>query len=369
MTLTHHASILAALAILAPAFAALAADEQPIAPEDYARVNAALVETHVLPRYVRLAAATDAFATAAGDLCADGGDTERARARFHNAMAAWMGVRHLRFGPVELYMRAERFYFWPQARGKVADAIDAFLAAAAEAAPPRAPIGQANVAVQGLLAAEALLFADRPARAGSGDMARGCVLLLAVATNMRAMGADVLADWRDGETPFARTVTNPGPPNPYFLDDLEATLAFFRSLYDGLEFVAEVKLRPVVGDAIEEARPHMAETRPSGRSLRNVVDNLEALRALYDGEGGPGLGDLAAIADPDLDELMRKAFRVTLATARSIDRPLEQAAVDPSIRPQAERLTIQVRALTQIVRERLASALALSTGFNALDGD
>ena len=330
-----------------------------------------MVETHVLPRYVRLAAATDAFATAAGHLCADGGETERAqaRARFHDAMAAWMGVEHLRFGPVGLFLRAERFYFWPQARGKVADAVDAFLAAGAEAAPPAARIGQANVAVQGLLAAEALLFADRRSRAGSGDGASGCTPLLAVATNMRAMAADILTDWRDGETPFARTVTNPGSPNLYFQDDLEATLAFFRSLHDGLQFVAEVKLRPVVGDAIPEARTHMAESRPSGRSLRNVVDNLEALRALYGGEGGTGLGDLAAIADPDLDELMRKAFRVTVATARSIDRPLEQAAVDPSIRPQAERLTIQVRALTQIVRDRLAPALALSTGFNALDGD
>ena len=39
-----------------------ASSAQEIAPADYARVNAALVETHALPRYERLAAATDAFA-------------------------------------------------------------------------------------------------------------------------------------------------------------------------------------------------------------------------------------------------------------------------------------------------------------------
>ncbi len=42
-----------------------------IEPADYARVNTALVETHVLPRYTLLLAATEAFAATAKDFCAD----------------------------------------------------------------------------------------------------------------------------------------------------------------------------------------------------------------------------------------------------------------------------------------------------------
>ncbi len=361
----------AIVAILVLTSAAPGSGEERIEPAAYARVNAALVETHVLPRYARLSAATEAFAVAARDFCASGGETGRARAqaRFHDAMGAWMGVQHLRVGPVELFMRGYRFYFWPQARGKVAQAVREAITAGGDAAllPPR--IDQANVAVQGLLAAEVLLYGDERLGAESGPGSRGCWLLTAAAENMRIMAADILAGWRAGEAPFARFVANPGPENPYFLDHREATLAFFQSLYDGLQLIADVKLKPVIGDTAQSARPRSAESRLSGRSLGNVIDNLGALQALYHGEGGAGLGGLTRAADSKLDRLLRRAFRLTLATARSIDRPLEKAAIDPSLRPKAEKLALQVRALKQIVRDRLAPALGLAVGFNALDGD
>ena len=228
---------------------------------------------------------------------------------------------------------------------------------------------RASTAVQGLPAAEVLLFG-----AGSADMAAqtgapGCGLLQAVASNMRGMAAGIRAGWRQGEHPFAQFLAEPGPQNPYFQDHREATLSFFRALHDTLQLIADVKLRPVVGEAVASARPRMAESRPSGRSLRNVIDNLQALQALYRGEGGPGLGSLVETGDPKLDRLLRKAFRLTIATARSITRPLGEAVLDPALRPRTEKLTIQVQALRQIVRDRLAPALALSVGFNALDGD
>ena len=342
-----------------------------IEPADYARINATLVETHVLPRYALLLAATEAFAATAKDFCANDDRASRAhmRARFHDAMEAWMGVQHLRFGPVELFLRADRFYFWPQARGKTAPAVRALVAAGDESAllPPR--IDRASTAVQGLLAAEVLLYSAEFLGAGRGTSMIGCRLLKAVTLNMRGMAAGILAGWREGEPPFAQFLAEPGPQNPYFQDHRDATLSFFKSLHDSLQLIADVKLRPVVGNTIQAARPRLAESRLSGRSHRNIIDNLEALQALYRGEGGPGLGDLVKTADPKLDRLLRKAFRLTIATARSIDRPLEEAAVDLPFWSRTEKLTIQVRALRQIVKDRLAPALALSAGFNALDGD
>ena len=92
---------------------------------------------------------------------------------------------------------------------------------------------------------------------------------------------------------------------------------------------------------------------------------------MYVGEDGRGLGEIVAASkeDPALDPLMRKAFRLTLETARSFDAPLETAATDPNLRKRVERLSLQVRALRQLVRTRVAEALDLAVGFNALDGD
>ena len=136
-----------------------------------------------------------------------------------------------------------------------------------------------------------------------------------------------------------------------------------------LQLTFDVNLKPVIGESAQDVRPVLAESRLSGRSQRNIVVTLETLQALYLGEGSAGLGDLAAGADPKLDRLMRKAFRLTLATARSIDGSVENAAGDPALRPPVEKLATQVQALKQIVRDRLAPALGLAVGFNALDGD
>ncbi len=340
-------------------------------PADYARVNAALVENHVLPSYARLSTATGAFVAATEELCTDMGETGRFRAqdRFCDVMDAWMGVQHLHFGPVELFMRAQRFYFWPQARGKVADAVRALITARHERAHLPLRVTEAGVAVQGLLAAEVLLYDEQyfGGHAVGGEM--GCELLAATAANMRNMAAEILAEGGEGENPFSRILAEPEPHNVYFQEHRDATLSFFRGLHDGLQFVAEVKLRPVVGGTIQEARPRLAESRLSSGSLPNIIINLQSLRALYAGESGPGLGELARIADSKLDRLLSKAFDLTIATARSISCPLKEAAIDPSHRPKAEKLTTQVRALRQIVRDRLAPALGLTVGFNALDDD
>ena len=278
-------------------------------------------------------------------------------------MGAWMGVHHLRFGPATWFDRFQRFHFWPEARGKVARALDRALALDGAALTPDR-FARASAAVQGFPAAERLIFdekflADRET----------CPLLLAVTGNLRLMAAGILAGWTGGALPFRPVVARPGPDNGVFADHREATLAFFRGLHDGLQFIVDVRLKPVLGTNPETARPHLAESRPSGRSAQNVADSLAALAALYLGENGPGLGALAAAIDPKLDRLMKKAFRATLKTARALAVPIERAATDPALRPKAAKLLLQARATKQIVRDRLAKALGLAVGFNALDGD
>ena len=357
------------LATVAVATPGLGQDRVP--PDAYAPVNAGLLENHVFPRYQQLAKATGTFDDAASAFCAapDPAGFQAVRLRYHDAMDAWMDVRHLSFGPVELLMRGYRFYFWPEARGKIGGAVKELLAAGdAEALRPDR-FARASVAAQGLPAAEYLLYADGP-ESWDGDVRR-CTMLLAVAGNMRRMANGILADWREGDKAFKRTVTAPDPDNPQFRTHQDATLAFFKDLHSGLQLIADVKLTPVVGATIDAARPRAAESRLSERALRNIIVNLEALQALYLGDGGPGFSDLVKAhgGDAKLDPLMRKAFDLTIANARAITPPLADAVKDPAARPRVEKLKTQVAALRQIVGTRLAAALGLVVGFNALDGD
>ncbi len=349
-----------------------------IAPAAYQHVNESLVTHHVLPRYRRLAEAAEHFQETAGALCAsrDAHALDRTRAGYHRTMDAWMAMQHLQFGPLEQELRVYRLYFWPQARGKVREAIAELLAARdpARLSPPH--FSGESVAVQGLPAAEHLLFAGTGTLTGESETAHArCEVLRAIAANISEIARGALREWRDaagsGLPSYAELMRRPGPDNHDFPASKDATLLFFSAFHHGLQFIADVRLGPVVGQSRDAARPGLAESRASGRATRNVELNLRALQALYAGEGGPGLGDLAGEFDEDaaLDPLVRKAFGITLETVRSIDEPLDQAVSDPRLRPRTEKLLLQVRALGQIVRTRVAEALGLTVGFNALDGD
>lgn len=363
---------LAARAAQAPAGEASAGDKV-ISEADYARVNAALLDHYIVPRYTRLADAADDLNGTVRAFCdrADDRDLAAVRAGYQATMDAWMGIAHLRFGPVELFMRAFRIYFWPEGRGRVTGAVDALLAAGEPGALSGARLADASVAAQGLPALEYLLYTDPALRQDGARAATRCTLATGIAGNLVAMADRIVAEWRGESGEFRASFLHPGPDNAWFQTHREATLALFKSFYGGLQRIVDFKLLPPLGDSLEAAQPNLVESRASGRALRNIALNLEALQALYDGAGGAGLGTLArsSATDPELDALLRKALRMTRDKARALDPSLAGAVADPARRPEVEMLSTWVRALKQIVRERLAPALGLSVGFNAMDGD
>lgn len=364
----HQKPMFAALGIFVMLTMPTAALGAEISEDDYALVNTALVEEHVLPRYAVLAETTKNFAKSTKELCENPGEStlNSARQDFHRAMDAWMGVQHLRFGPIKYLMRIHRFYFWPEARGKIADAVRDYTASIDTISMK--DFQKANVAVQGFLAAEVILFGNYELGIAGKDK-NACKLLVIVSNNLEEMAIGTLSNWQEGDSPFMQFTASPGEQNPIFDSHKEVTLALFQSMHGNLQLISEVKLKPVVGKSIQAARPRLAESRLSGRALRNIILNLETQEELYNGVNGVGLGTLTESADPKLDKLMRKAFRATLKSARSIDPSLAEAATNEELRPQAEKLALQVQALTQIVRQRLTKALELAVGFNELDGD
>jgi len=339
----------------------------------YAAVNRDLVAGHALLRVAALHKAATGLRSSAVALCRAPSQAALAatKARYHAAMDAWMGVQHLRFGPAELFSRADRIYFWPQARGKIAAAVDKLLAGEEIPAPDH--MTTASAAIQGLPALEHLLF-DRGAALlkGGAGAKRHCALLLVVTANVQSIAKGLTDDWSGGHVDFKRAVSQPGPDNLFYKRHQDAALAFFQSLHDGLEAIVATRLRPVLGAKPKDDRPRLVEARSSGRSMRNIVVSLAALETLYTGQGKgkTGFGQLVVTrGDKKLDTLMRRAFTLTLANARSIGKPLDVALRDKALRPRVVKLHLQVRALKQIVRTRLAPAIGLTVGFNALDGD
>jgi len=355
------------LALLAAAPAHADTPGVKISDAAYAATNTALVSGHVLPAYRTLETGMAALDTTTAAYCT-GDDTKNlanVKTAFVTANDAWMGAEHIAFGPVDLFMRNLRLNFWPQARGKISDAVaDAIVE---QTDDNLKEVGKGTFALQGLPAFEYLLYSDD----GLTPASPQCALASGIAANMHTIATDIVHEWTAGDPPFTTRMAEPGGDNFYFATHADVTLALFKSLHEGLQKVATLKLVPVLGTNMPDARPALAESSLSNRALENIRINLAALQQLYRGTDDDGLTALARNSelDPKLDALMRKAFTQTIATANAITLPLPDAVMDAQQRKLVEKLTTQTRALRQITAERLAPALGLSVGFNSLDGD
>ena len=189
------------------------------------------VEARILPGYADFVAATRALAAAD---CSSGA----MRAPWNAAFDAWLGVAHLRFGPVETEGRALAIAFWPDPKSIGARQIRAVVEAEDVALLLPGALAEVSVAARGLFALERLLYGDL-----ATDAAYTCALRRALAADLAGMARGTRAEW-DG---FAALLQSAGAvENTVYLSPDEARQALFTQLVAGLEFNADQRLgRPL----------------------------------------------------------------------------------------------------------------------------
>jgi hypothetical protein len=294
------------------------------------------VQDHILPGYARFTEATAALARI--DTC----EGDALRTGWNTAYDAWVGVAHLRLGPVEDDGRALAIAFWPDPKGIGAKQTAAALRAADPALLTPERIAEQSVAFRGLTGMERLLYAETPPKGYACDLA------LALADDLAVMAAAVEAGWQDG---FAQSLTHPSPTGRYHTET-EARQAMLTALVTGIEANADARIGRPLG-SFDQPRPERVESRLSGRGTRNIALSLAALR------------DLAARLYAQ-DSVTDAAF----AKAQGLVERVDLAQVkDPQQWLKADILAQSVRAIRDAAMAELAPALGTGIGFNAADGD
>ncbi|GAB4358547.1 MAG: imelysin family protein [Kiloniellaceae bacterium] len=367
MQIERQLKTAAAAALLACGVALPAAQAQ--APADYAALNAAIVADYVLPRY---AAFADAAAVLESELrkgCSDDVlERGEAAAAYNDAMDAWMAVQHLRFGPSELFLRSERIAFWPDKRGVVGRHLAQMLEAKDPTALEPETFANGSVAVQGFPALERLMF---DSEAATWATPFGCALTVAIGRNLNAIAAGLLADWQGGEVHYAEVIRGAAAGNARYFDAKEAALEFAKALRGAVLLVQDYKLGRPLGDKPESARDTRAESWRSGRSLRNVLVNLESAQALYEAGGEHSLSALAR-AHPqggDLDSAIRAALARLIAAVEAEPASLVAALESPGGWQRLDAIRVEARQLLELMGGPLSEVLELPMGFNSYDGD
>ena len=300
------------------------------------------VTDHILPGYAAFATATKDLAdTAARDCTA-----EAVRPAFNAAYDAWLGVEHLRFGPVTDNGTNLSILFWPDPKGSGAKAQQALLQGDAAQLQPDA-FAQASVAARGLSGLERLLY---PKAALPADL---CALIRATATDLAATAQRVDDAWVNG---YAQTVLTAGAAgNTTYLHKSEARQALFTQIISGLEFDLDARLARPLG-TFDAPHPEGADAIASGRSLTNIRLSLRALRGMV------------ATLTPDAP-LTMAAFDRALMQADMLQDPVLAGVADPQGRLKVEILQQRITALRDTAVTELGAALKVGKGFNAADGD
>ena len=329
---------------------------------DYAALAKAAIDQVVVSACVEHAQAMQRLGPAVerhcmGDAAAD---VAAVRVAFGEAMDAWQRAWPFGFGPVMRGAGRARIAFWPGRRGTATRQMRAVLRARDESLLDPGLLAGKSVAVKDLQALERLLFEVR-------RDAYTCGLAGAIARYQSDLAEEILHEWTK-EGGFRQATLAAGGDSDEYAGDSEVARDLMRVLTESLDAVIAQKLESPLGESAAKAKPKRAENWRSERSMRNIILNIESIRALVETPGG--FADLVAThGESELADKLRTGFVDAASKAGAVTTPLRDAVSEPGERAKLLDLLGSLRALRALVVGPLSRATGLLVGFNSQDGD
>lgn len=338
------------------------------AARSYPEMTKRVIETYVVPRFDVLAKASAALHADLKSACeGKPGGTDAARETFRRTALAWAGVEFLRFGPMAVTGRPERFSFWPDTRGVMQRQMRRLLAQRDASVLDPDAIAEKSAAIQGLPALEFLLWnAKHPLAAGeTEDQNYRCALAVAIAGNLSQLARELAHGWY-GENGWRRRMLDAGPQNPRYKSETEPPADFARALITGLRMIQDWQVVPLIeAEAKPGKRPRLPFMR-SGLSAEYLSASIASTQALYE---AMHLADDVPRDKVWMPQWIAQAFARLEAEAPDAVQlePVKQQ--DPERARRLRFLRFHVDKIRTLVGRELAPLAGLMIGFNELDGD
>ena len=326
----------------------------------------AVVDQFVIPTYRALVQATEVQEKAWTAFAAkrESGDFQSLRTAYNAVADAWANAQIVKTGPVTLFLRYDRFAYWPEARNATQRALDQLLSSKNPKDLTPESMAHDSVAGQGLTALERLLYdGDNPAaalKAAGRDGQWRTQVGAGIAHNLNVIARDLLADWTAPDGVRAAIAANKGWKS-LFADAPEAARLLLTDLVAGFKLMHDVKLLPVLGANADAAKPKSAEAWRSQRSQRNLKINLTSAQALEKvfAAGAP------VAHRTKFDQLFANAAKAVDA----MPADLGEAAADPKRRARVDAGRAAIKAVQTEIAATLPGDVGVTLGFNSLDGD
>lgn len=329
-------------------------------------VVASLTAQVIIPRYQTAAARMQQLDAVAQTLCAapDTAALTTARQAWRDARAAWQQTAPIRFGPV-MTRKSLGLVDWPAAP---AAELDAMLSRR-QSLTPNDVLEFIPSDRRGLGAMEHLLFdADNATLAALADPATlRCDYLTALTQTAAAEVAAVRDEWVDGGP-------DSGPYQAVFDGTAASSLhesAALADLVGSIVFLtqrlARMQLAPALGMDGVTPDPAALSAGPAANAVADLTVQVQAMQAVYSGDGQLGLTHLVRQLSPEVDRQTVAALDAALAAIANLEEPLPETIVANPAPSQAafDRLI----AVQRLFNADIASLLNVSIGFSDQDGD
>lgn len=334
----------------------LSAGNGASASADPGKLVAGIIAGHIIPGYEALKMKTTDLERTVNTACGAGNTpSERTvQTAYRAALAAWMGVQHLRFGPAMVDDRFYRYQYWPDKHGQGGRQMRRLLAGPIERIPDLARIGETSVAVQGFPALERLLFPGTPET--EEQRAKTCKLAISITRNLTAMTTNALQEWQKFKPESAQ----------------ETISQIVRAAVEQLQIIANLKLSRPMGKSLKKARPRRAESWRSAASLANISQNYLALKELVDGSGDwkglrPSL--VASKEQTDAVDALSQNLSYGSEAIGKHGVSLAKSVKQEDGRKFVTFLIAHTEGIRDLVVDNVAPALGVNLGFNEQDGD
>jgi len=354
------AAWLATVAAVTPACAAAAAPS-------FTKLNARVIDTYVLPRFRSLAATTGKLAADLDRACA--GDRKAAAALsrdYADAVLSWAAVEFLRFGPMSVVGRPERFAFTPDPRGVTQRQVSGLIAKRDPAALDPAALAKKSAAVQGLSALEVLLYDEANPIVGEGEAARyRCGLARSMAQSTHTLAEEVLAEWQ-GSGGWRARMVDPRADDPLYKSSEEPAADFARALITGLQMIQDRQVAPMIAGLSAPDRPvHLPYSR-SGLAARYIGAGVSSTGALYK---AMGLGRKVPSEKAWMPRWIDAAFPRLARDGPAAVEGLKRAKDNPERARELRMVRFHIEGIRKLIGREIAPMAGLTIGFNELDGD
>ncbi len=348
--------------------AANAAPAKPVPAKPNPKTQAialAVVDGFVIPAYRTLGVATQTQdeAWAAFNANRAAGNFLSLLTAYGTACDAWANAQLIKTGPISLFLRADRFAYWPEARNVTQRSLEALLKSQDPKDLAPDTLAHDSVAAQGLTALERLLYDGDPAgalQATGKDAIWRARVGQGLAHNLAVIAREVLGEWTAPDGVRAMIAANK-PWKTIFADAPEAARLLLTDLVSAFKSMHDVKLLPVLGANIDAAKPKSAEAWRSARSQRDLKLNLAAAQAM------------TKVFEQTVPPVHRAKIDGLFATATkavdAVPADMGEAAADPKSRPRVEAARVAIKAVQTELAKTLPADLGISLGFNLLDGD